>query len=176
MRLALEPGAPVRIRHQGIRQYLHDDEAAESRVAGPIDLAHPAGPERAHDLIRSHACPGRQHSMVSPAHASSRLRKRSRRYGTARWSARSSARIIRRGAGRTAPRHRGIEWIALAARPRHAGTVRLRRGVFGGDFIGSVPAAASEEGGGGDHVRRSAANQRAIAIHAAASVRPKNRR
>jgi hypothetical protein len=53
LRLTLEARHAVRIGRKGGRQNFQRDVAVESRIARPADLAHPACPERAGDLVRA---------------------------------------------------------------------------------------------------------------------------
>ena len=57
-RLALEPRQAIRIAGDAGRQDLDRDVASEARVARAIDLAHAAGPDGRHDLIRTKARTG----------------------------------------------------------------------------------------------------------------------
>jgi hypothetical protein len=49
------------------RQDLDGDVAAEAGVAGSVDLAHPAGPDRAQHLVRPQPRPGRERDGSTPA-------------------------------------------------------------------------------------------------------------
>jgi hypothetical protein len=63
---ALEPLPAFGIRRHGGRQHLDRDIAAQSWIAGTIDLAHPARSDGRDDLVRTeasadcnrHPCPG----------------------------------------------------------------------------------------------------------------------
>ena len=55
LRLALEPGDPVRIGGERVGQDLDGDVAIEPRVTRPIDFAHPAGAKGGDDLVRTNA-------------------------------------------------------------------------------------------------------------------------
>ena len=57
-RLLLEPAQPVGVLRDGLGQDLDGDVAAEAGVAGAVDLAHAAGPDGAHDLVRADPIPG----------------------------------------------------------------------------------------------------------------------
>jgi hypothetical protein len=59
LRLAIEPRLELGIVGQPSRQDLDGDGALEPRVAGLVDLAHAACPERADDLVRTESGPGR---------------------------------------------------------------------------------------------------------------------
>ena len=52
LRLALEPGAAVRIGADVGREHLDRDGAIEAGVAGLVDIAHAAGPDGGEDLVR----------------------------------------------------------------------------------------------------------------------------
>ena len=65
-RLAPEPRQAIRIRLERGSQRLDRDVAPQIRVAGAIDLAHAAGPDGRHDLIRTKARTGGQ-SHFSPS-------------------------------------------------------------------------------------------------------------
>ena len=52
-RLALEPRDPVGVARDGLGEDLDGDLAAETGVAGAVDLSHPAGAEWAEDLVRT---------------------------------------------------------------------------------------------------------------------------
>ena len=54
-RLALEARESIGIGRECPRQDLDGDVAAESRVARPIDFAHPAGTKRGDDLVDAQA-------------------------------------------------------------------------------------------------------------------------
>jgi hypothetical protein len=58
--LALEPRAPVGIAREERRKDLHGDIALQARVAGLVDLAHPACPDGRGDLIGAEAQSRRQ--------------------------------------------------------------------------------------------------------------------
>ncbi len=49
----LEPLQAIAVSRRGRRENLDRDIAPETRVAGAIDLAHAAGPERAGDGVRT---------------------------------------------------------------------------------------------------------------------------
>ena len=51
LRLALEPGAAVRIGADVGREHLDRDGAIEAGVAGLVDIAHAAGPDGGEDLV-----------------------------------------------------------------------------------------------------------------------------
>ena len=57
---ALESRAPVGVLSEGRRQYFDGDVAAEAVVVRAIDLAHPAGADRAEDSVRTEMCAGGQ--------------------------------------------------------------------------------------------------------------------
>ena len=59
-RFALESLAELRVGGKDARENLDGDGAVESRVAGPVDLAHAAGAERRHDFVRAEADSGHQ--------------------------------------------------------------------------------------------------------------------
>ena len=46
-------------------QHLQRDIAAEARVVRPIDLAHPAGTQRAHNFVRADTCTCGEHAHVN---------------------------------------------------------------------------------------------------------------
>ena len=52
LRLAGEAGQAFGVAGQSFRQHLQCGVALQVRVARPIDLAHPTGPERRDDLVR----------------------------------------------------------------------------------------------------------------------------
>ncbi len=56
--LLFEAGAAGGIVGEGRRQDFQGDFAAEARVAGAVDFAHAAGPERGDNFVRSEAGPG----------------------------------------------------------------------------------------------------------------------
>ena len=58
--LPFEAGQPIRVGGERRGQHLQCDVAVEPRVAGPVHLAHAAGPERAGDVVGADPCPGRQ--------------------------------------------------------------------------------------------------------------------
>ena len=67
-RLALEPGATIRVRGERVRQDLDRDVARKLAVMCAIDLAHPARAEQRPDLVRAETFadqppghPGRTH-------------------------------------------------------------------------------------------------------------------
>ena len=60
LRFALEARQALRIGGEHLRQDLQGDVAPEPRVAGAIDLAHPAGPERTDDFVEANALASRQ--------------------------------------------------------------------------------------------------------------------
>ena len=51
LRLSLKPGHPLRITRKKIRQHLDRHLAIQARVAGAIDLPHPARPDGSENLI-----------------------------------------------------------------------------------------------------------------------------
>ena len=59
-RLALEPCEPFGVGGQLRGQHLDRDLASQPRVAGAVDLAHPAGPDEAEDLVRPETRAGSQ--------------------------------------------------------------------------------------------------------------------
>ena len=59
-RLALEAFAEAGARGEMRREDFDGDGAVEPRVDGAVHLAHPAGPDRRLDLVRSDAGPGAQ--------------------------------------------------------------------------------------------------------------------
>ena len=59
-RFALEAGAPIGIIGDVCGQNLHRDVAVQPRIACPKDLAHPAGPKEADDLVRPEGGAGSQ--------------------------------------------------------------------------------------------------------------------
>jgi hypothetical protein len=59
-RLAPQALARVRVSRGVCGQQLDGDLTIEPRVAGTIDLAHPAGPNRGDDFVDAKACPGRE--------------------------------------------------------------------------------------------------------------------
>jgi hypothetical protein len=58
LRLALEAREPLGVPREEIREDLEGDIALQLRVAGAIDLAHPARPDGASDLEGPETCPG----------------------------------------------------------------------------------------------------------------------
>jgi len=58
LRLAREAREPIGIARQRRRKHLDCDIATELAVAGAINLAHAAGAEGGHDLVRSEASAG----------------------------------------------------------------------------------------------------------------------
>ena len=64
-RLTLEPGQRLAIARDGRGQHLHRDVPLQLRVARPIHLAHPPGPDRGDDLVRTELCARSQrHGLV----------------------------------------------------------------------------------------------------------------
>ncbi len=55
LRFPLEPGQPIRIRREGVRQDLQRDLAVELGVGGLPDLAHAAFPEQSGDVVVAEA-------------------------------------------------------------------------------------------------------------------------
>ena len=51
LRLTLEARPPRGVVHHGGRQHLDRDVAVEPRIVRPVDLAHPARAEQAHDFV-----------------------------------------------------------------------------------------------------------------------------
>ncbi len=51
VRLALEAGTPIGVARDRVRQNLESHLALQLQVAGAIDLAHPARPERCQNLV-----------------------------------------------------------------------------------------------------------------------------
>jgi len=64
-RLALESGQAIGVGRDLFGQDLERHRAAQLRVGGPVDLAHPAGPHRAGDLIRPEPNACRQHLILA---------------------------------------------------------------------------------------------------------------
>ncbi len=64
-RFALEPLTPIGIGRKGFGQHLERHHAIEARVAGLVDLAHPACAEARNDLVGSepHAV-GESHDLI----------------------------------------------------------------------------------------------------------------
>jgi hypothetical protein len=60
LRLALEAGQPIGIGGEGLGKQLEGDVAAELRVRGPVDVAHPARAEGRPDQVGSEAGLGRK--------------------------------------------------------------------------------------------------------------------
>ena len=54
LRLALETGEPVGIGREELRQDLDGNVAIEFQIAGAIHLAHAAGAQKRHDLVRTY--------------------------------------------------------------------------------------------------------------------------
>ena len=65
LRLALEPLTRQRVGRDVRGQDLDGDVAIQPRVGGLVDLAHPAGPERADHLVGSETRSRGQHHAVS---------------------------------------------------------------------------------------------------------------
>src|SRR5216684_1531610 len=57
-RLLLEATQAVRVLGERQRQDLDRHVARDARIAGPVDLPHPARPERGEDLVRAEARAG----------------------------------------------------------------------------------------------------------------------
>ena len=53
LRLTLEPGDPLGVGEERLRQNLQRDIASEPRVAGAVDVAHLARATEADDLVRA---------------------------------------------------------------------------------------------------------------------------
>ena len=53
LRLTLEPGDPLGVGEERLRQNLQRDIASEPRVAGAVAVAHPARASEADDLVRA---------------------------------------------------------------------------------------------------------------------------
>jgi hypothetical protein len=64
LRLALEPGEPLRIARKYLRQDLQRDIAVELGVARSIHLAHTAGAKSASDFVRAETGPRNQRHGV----------------------------------------------------------------------------------------------------------------
>ena len=64
-RFALETGEPFRVGRERFGQDLDGDVAIEARVARPIDLAHPAGPEGGEDLVGAEAGAGSKSQIAT---------------------------------------------------------------------------------------------------------------
>ena len=60
LRLPLEPGEPIRVRREGVREDLQRDLAIELRVGGLPDLAHAAFPEEGGNVVVPEAGAGTQ--------------------------------------------------------------------------------------------------------------------
>ena len=60
LRLAAEPRQPIGVAGHARRQDLHGHVAAQPRIAGAIDLAHPAAAQQRDDLIRPDPISGSQ--------------------------------------------------------------------------------------------------------------------
>ena len=58
--LAIEALAELRVGREGVRENLDRDRAIEPRVAGFVDLAHPAGADERQDFVRAEASAGGQ--------------------------------------------------------------------------------------------------------------------
>ena len=52
-RFTLEAGQAIAIRADGVRQHLDRDLSSELGVAGAVNLAHSARPDRREDLVRT---------------------------------------------------------------------------------------------------------------------------
>jgi hypothetical protein len=63
-RLLLESAQTLFVYRESMRQHLDGDLTPKARVAGAIDLAHPAGTERCQDLIWAKTGSGRQTHAV----------------------------------------------------------------------------------------------------------------
>jgi hypothetical protein len=68
-RFALEPRTQSRIGEQVRQEDLDGDGPVQPRVAGLVDLPHPAGPERRDDLGWAETCTGRQWHRGSGSYA-----------------------------------------------------------------------------------------------------------
>src|SRR5207249_2597630 len=76
LRFALEPRRAVGVERPRLRQDLDRHLAPELRVAGAVDLTHPAGTERGDNLVRSEAAAGCQrHQRVTGARRRSSSKK-----------------------------------------------------------------------------------------------------
>ena len=51
LRFTLEPGEPIGVGGEEIRQYFQGDVPTELSVARAVDFAHPAGTEQCDDLV-----------------------------------------------------------------------------------------------------------------------------
>src|SRR5436190_1249862 len=58
-----EAAHPIGIAGERRGQHFDGNVSAQPRIARPVHFAHPAGPERRQDLIRSEACPRRQRHL-----------------------------------------------------------------------------------------------------------------
>ena len=58
LRLPREPGEPIRVIREGVREDLQGDLAVQLRVGGLPDLAHPALAEEPHYLVRTNRLTG----------------------------------------------------------------------------------------------------------------------
>jgi hypothetical protein len=65
--LAVEAVAELRISGEGVRQDLDRNGAIQARVAGFVDLAHPAGPDGGEDFGRTESRASRDRHFFSPA-------------------------------------------------------------------------------------------------------------
>src|SRR5436309_200769 len=64
-RFPVEPLAELRVRGQRAWQNLDGDDPVEPRVAGAIDLAHPAGTKRSQDLVGTELRSSREAHLVT---------------------------------------------------------------------------------------------------------------
>jgi len=64
LRFTLEPGEPVRIEREMLREDLEGDVPAQCDIPGSPHLSHPAGPDGRVDLIRAEANAGLERHLL----------------------------------------------------------------------------------------------------------------
>ena len=64
-RFTLEPGKTLSVCREELGQNFERDVALQSRVSGPIDLSHPAGPQSGKDFVRAEAGAGGDGQLLS---------------------------------------------------------------------------------------------------------------
>ena len=75
-RFALETGKTLRVCREEFGEDLDRHVALESRVARPVDLAHPAGPKSGKDFVRAEAGAGGEGQLLSWIIRAERQRRR----------------------------------------------------------------------------------------------------
>ena len=58
LRFAMKPREPIGVAGERVGKHLDRDIAIQTRVAGAVDLTHPARPERVQDLVHADAGAG----------------------------------------------------------------------------------------------------------------------